>query len=98
VDETVFHVNLLYRVGGGDYILLLRFGLETLTLLGFCRSAYLLGAADQWFICGAVALLITGRELLFFLLSPLTVTLGLVLLIGGALLFSKKVYAKHLWI
>ncbi|MDR1626943.1 MAG: hypothetical protein LBT33_10440 [Spirochaetia bacterium] len=98
VDETVLNANLLYRVGGGDYILLVRFGLEALTLLGFGRSAYLLGSAEQWFICGAVALLITGRELLFFLLSPPTVALGTILMIGGALLFSKKVYAKHLWI
>jgi hypothetical protein len=98
VDETVFNANLLYRVGGGDYILLVRFGLEALTLLGFGRTAYLLGSTEQWFICGAVALLITGRELLFFLSSLPALIIGIILLIGGALLFSKKVYAKHLWI
>jgi hypothetical protein len=98
VDETVFNINLLYRVGGSDYILLVRFGLEALTLLGFGRSAYLLGSSEQWCICGAVALLITGRELLFFLLSPPSVAIGIILLISGALFFSKKVYAKHLWI
>jgi hypothetical protein len=98
VDETVFNPNLLYRVGGTDYIMLVRFGLEALTLLGFCRSAYLAGSAEQWFICGAVALLITGRELVFFLSNPLTIAAGIVLLVCGALLFSKKVYAKHLWI
>jgi hypothetical protein len=98
VDETVFLPNFLYRAGGGNYILLVRFGLEILTLLGFGRSAYLMGAADQWFICGAVALLIIGRELLFFLSAPLAVGAGTILLICGALLFSKKVYAKHLWI
>jgi hypothetical protein len=99
VDETVFRPNLLYRVGGSDYILLVRFGLEALTLLGFGRSAYLVGAADQWFICGAVALLIVGREILFFLsASPLAAAAGIVLLVCGAILFSKKIYAKHLWI
>jgi hypothetical protein len=98
VDETVFRSNFLYRVGGSDYLLLVRFGLETLTLLGFGRSAYKVGGADQWFICGAVALLMTGREILFFLSSPLAVAAGIILLGCGAILFSRKVYAKHLWI
>jgi hypothetical protein len=98
VDETVFQPNLLYRAGGSDYILLVRVGLEILTLLGFGRSAYLVGSADQWFICGSVALLIIGREILFFLSSPISVIAGIILLVCGALLFSRKIYNKHLWI
>jgi hypothetical protein len=98
VDETVFNPNLLYRAGGKDYILLVRFCLEALTLLGFGRSAYLAGSSEQWYICGAVALLIIGRELLFFLSSPLFIVTGLILVVAGAILFSKKIYEKHLWI
>jgi hypothetical protein len=98
VDETVFLPNLLYRVGGSDYILLVRFGLEALTLLGFARSAYLVGSAGQWFICLAVLLMMLGRELVFFLSFPPAIAAGFALLVCGALLFSRKIYEKHLWI
>ena len=98
VDETVFLPTLLYRVGGAAYILLVRYGLEALTLLGYARSAYLAGSAEQWFICLAVLLMLTGRELLFFFSFPLVIAAGFILLICGVLLFSQKIYSKHLWI
>lgn len=98
VDITVFHPNLLYRVGGEDYIILVRFGLEVLTLFGFGRSAFLSGSSEQWYITGSIALVILGRELLFFLSSPLFITAGFAFLAAGALMFSRKSYLKHLWI
>lgn len=98
IDGTVFHPNLLYRVGGEEYILLVRFGLDILTMFGFGRSAFMSGSSDQWYICGSVAMLIIGRELLFFLSSPFFIFLGCVLLVAGSVLFSRKSFAKHLWI
>jgi hypothetical protein len=98
VDSTVFHRSLLYRVGGEQYILLVRIGLEILALIGFGRSAFLSGAREQWIICGSIGMVIIGRELLFFLYSPLLIGAGFLLLTGGTFLFSRKSYEKHLWI
>jgi hypothetical protein len=98
IDSTVFHANLLYRVSGEEFILLVRFGLEILTLFSFGRSAFLSGTAEQRSILGAAVMVILGRELLFFLSSPLFIMTGSVLLVGGSILFSRNSYAKHLWI
>ena len=98
VDGTVFQANMLYRAGGENYILLVRFCLEALTLLGFGRSAYLAGSVQELFICLAVLLMIVGRELIFFRTEPLAIAVGFALLAGGVLLFSRKIYEKHQWI
>jgi len=98
IDSTVFQANLLYRVSGEALILLVRFGLEILTLFGFARSAFLSGTTEQRGILGAAVMVIVGRELLFFLSSPLFILMGSALLVGGAVLFSRFSYAKHLWI
>ena len=97
IDATVFQPNMLYRAGGENYIFLVRFGLEALTVLSFVRSAYLAGSVQELFICLAVFLMITGRELIFFLTEPLAIATGFVLLAGGAILFSRRIYEKHLW-
>lgn len=98
IDGTVFGAELLHRVGGENYIRLVRFALEGLTLLGFVRSAHLAGSPEQWHICGAVALLIPGREIIFFVSSPPLLSMGIALLVLGIVIFSRKIYAKHLWI
>ncbi len=98
VDITKLAPNLLYRVGGNEYILLVRVGLELLTVFGFGRSAFLSASRDQWYIFGAVLLVLAGRDFLFFLSSPGFILLGILFLVSGSLLFSRKSYLKHLWI
>ncbi|MCL1817751.1 MAG: hypothetical protein FWG35_02385 [Spirochaetaceae bacterium] len=98
IDATDFQPTMLYRAGGENYILLVRFALEALTLLGFARSAFLVGSAQEWFICLAVLCMIVGRELIFFHTALPVIAVGFVLVAGGALLFGRKIYEKHQWI
>lgn len=98
IDTTALDPNLLFRVGGAEYVLFVRLGLEALTIFGFGRSAFLSSSSDQWYIFFAIVLVLLGRDLLFFLSSPGFILLGALLLISGALLFSRKSYLKHLWI
>jgi hypothetical protein len=69
-----------------------------LTLLSFARSALISRSREEWSICGAVALLLVGRELIFYKAdSPLSLV-GFVMLAIGSFYFSRKSYLKHLWI
>lgn len=98
VDITSLQPTLLYRVGGEEYLFLLRIGLMVLTLLSFARSALISRSREEWSICGAVALLLVGRELIFYKAdSPLSLV-GFVMLAIGSFYFSRKSYLKHLWI
>ena len=98
IDVTVLRPNLLFRVGGVEYVMLVRLGLEALTVFGFGRSAFLSASSDQWYIFTAILFVLLGRDMLFFFSSPGFILLGVLLLISGALLFSRKSYMKHLWI
>lgn len=98
VDITFLEPVLLYRVGGKEYLLLVRGGLMVLTLLSFARSALVSRLREEWAICGAVALLMVGREVVFFHSHTFLGIGGILCLLVGSFYFSRKSYAKHLWI
>ncbi len=98
VDITSLQPILLYRVGGEEYLLLVRGGLMVLTVLGFARSAFLSRSREAWAICGATAILLVGREIVFFRSDTPLGLLGIFLLGIGSFYFSRKSYLKHLWI
>lgn len=98
VDITTLKPILLYRVGGEQYLLLVRVGLIVLTVLSFVRSAFVSRLKEEWAICGAAAILLAGRELAFFHSDTLLGFLGIFLLGVGSFYFSRKSYLKHLWI
>lgn len=98
VDITTLKPILLYRVGGEDYLLLVRGGLMVLTILSFARTAFLSRSREEWGICGAAAVLLAGREIAFFHSDTPLGFLGIFLLGIGVLYFSWKSYLKHLWI
>lgn len=98
VDITTLKPILLYRVGGEEYLLLVRGGLMVLTVLSFARSALLSRSKEEWTICGAVVVLLMGREISFFHSDTPLGLLGILLLVAGSFYFSRKSYLKHLWI
>ncbi|MFQ3620157.1 MAG: hypothetical protein SNJ78_04325 [Spirochaetales bacterium] len=98
VDITLLNPNLLYRVGGEEYLLLVRIGLMSLTLLSFLRTALIARSREEWALCLAVGAILIGREIVFFRSDSFLGMCGFVLLIAGSIYFSRKSYLKHLWI
>ena len=98
VDITILTPILLYRVGGEEYLLLVRGGLMVLTVLSFARSAFQSRSREEWAICVAAAVLLVGREITFFHSDTPLGFVGISLLGIGSFYFSRKSYLKHLWI
>ena len=97
-DSTELLLNLTYRVGYEKGMLMVFVGFELFTLLNILWAAFMKSSRDYAFILVSLLLVIAGRELLFFLGSPLTAIAGGILLISGTVMFGKKLHTLYLWV
>lgn len=97
VDSSELYQSLLYKVGFEKGLLIVFVGFELFTLLNYLQAAIVRGSSEYFLIPAAVFMVIAGRELLFFLGSPVTVVIGGVLLVGGTVLYGKRLHALYLW-
>lgn len=97
VDSSELYRSLLYKVGFEKGLLIVVIGFELFTLLDYLHAAIVRGSSEYFLIPVAVFMVIAGRELLFFLGSPATTAVGGALLIGGTVLYGKRLHALYLW-
>jgi hypothetical protein len=97
IDSSVLMTSFLYKLGDEKSHWIVTLALEVVTVLNYLIAAYRREKNQFVWIATGVFLILLGRELLSFMLGPLTIVLSLVLAVAGIWLFSKKIYRLYLW-
>ncbi len=98
VDSTMLQVNFLHKLGDERGYMFLHFVLGLLIFLNYL-VACLFRRSRRFLLIGAGALmLLIGKDLLYFGVTPLITGLGILLLTGGTVLFSRQVGNFYLWV
>ena len=97
IDITETSTNRLFKLGnarelGIISILFLFFGIFNYVLFAVQNSS-----KDHALIALGLALVITGREMLFFLHNSIALIAAFLMLIVGTTLFGERTHAVHLW-
>jgi hypothetical protein len=97
VDITETEANLLFRLGNAREL-----GIISALFLGFGVFNYALFAVqnssrDHVLMAGGLALVIAGREMLFFMNNTFAIIAAFLMLIVGTTLFGERSHAVHLW-
>ncbi len=97
VDMTQPEPYLLYNMGnvrelGIVSTLFLSFGVFNFVLYAIQNSS-----RDHLLIAGGLALVIAGREILFFVQNPIVLGVAFLLLVSGTTLFGERTHVVHLW-
>lgn len=98
VDSLVLLPNLLYRTGDERGLQIVSVILYLLVAVNYVYAMITNGAGETGVLLAAMVLVIVGRELLYYLASPLAVILGGVFLSAGTLVFGTRSHAMYLWI
>jgi hypothetical protein len=96
LDTTVFESDLLYRVGDRQGYLFLRVILGLLISADFLIAVRLRRSRRFLLVALAALLLLLGRELAQHGVAPLAAALGLGLLCGGFILFTRQIGVCYL--
>ncbi len=98
IETTRLNTNLLYLPTGNVPAGAIFIALELMSILNYLRAGFLYSNRDYLSLAAGTAFSAAGYELLFFLGSPLLISLGYGFLLAGAFLFIKRIYTIYLWL
>ncbi len=97
VAATQLYPNLVYRIGLAGATHATGAAIGAFAVLNFLHAGFTGGDREYAVLGGAVALVVVGRLVVFHLPHVLAVTVGVVCLIGGAVLFGRRSHQRYLW-
>ncbi|HUX20823.1 MAG TPA: hypothetical protein VMW69_06260 [Spirochaetia bacterium] len=89
--------TLVNRLGSRSQLLAVFFALEAFSVLNFALAAFLKRNVDYIWMALGLLLVMAGKDLLFFLVSPAPDAVGALLLVGGTVLFGHRTHIVYLW-
>jgi hypothetical protein len=96
IDTGSLPANLIHRAGIGTSLQATLVLLIAVSVVNFVHAAVNSGNPRGLITAGAVALLATGREILFYRVEPLSMALGAVAVLAGGILFAGQNYRDFL--
>lgn len=96
MDSTILLTNFLYRLGDEVGIFFLNYAFVFFIILNFLIAA-IKRQKRFFYIVLAVFIVLSGRELLFFIANPAMIIINLFLIAGGTILFSRQIDKIYLW-
>ena len=97
VDVTLLGGNLVHPIGGTRELTIISILFQCFAVLNFALAAVIHHDRNYLFMAAGIALVLIGRELLFYRSDSIALIAAFVLLIGGATLFSERTHEVHLW-
>lgn len=89
--------TLVNRLGSRSQLLSVFFALELFSVLNFLLASFLKRNRDYIWMAAGLFLVIVGKDLLFFLVSPVPDAVAAVLLFAGTMLFGNRTHVVYLW-
>ena len=96
IDTSALPSHLVYHAGMRASLQATLVLLLTIAVLNYVQAAVHHGHPRQLISALAVALMATGRELLFYQIQPVWILVGMVALIAGAIVFAGQNYRDFL--
>lgn len=96
IDTFRIRENLVYSAGFHPSLDAMILVVLVLAVLNFIHAALVVRERRQLMSAGAVALIVLGRETLFYRTEPLLIALGAALLVTGAAVFAVENYRDYL--
>jgi hypothetical protein len=96
IDTGDLPANLVHRAGIGTSLQATLLLLLAVSVVNFVHAALNSGNPRGLITAGAVALMATGRELLFYRVEPLWIVLGAVAVLAGGIIFAGQNYRDFL--
>jgi hypothetical protein len=89
--------TMLNRIGSRSQLLVVFFAIEVFSVLNFLLASFLKRNRDYIWMALGLLLVIVGKDLLFFVVSPVPDAAAALLLIGGTFLFGHRTHIVYLW-
>ena len=97
IDTTATGENLLYRLGNARELGIISLIFLLFGVLNYALYAVQNSSRDHALIAIGLSLVISGREMLFFLNNSIAMIAAFLMLIVGTTLFGERTHAVHLW-
>jgi hypothetical protein len=97
INPTRILPQMMYEVGNRTYMLVIALFFSFFTILNLVLAAVLKSTREYYYIAASVALVLVGNILIMYFISPLLLSLGGFLLVGGSFFFGKLIHGLYLW-
>jgi len=97
IDLTETEAHLLYRMGNNTELLIISALFLCFGVFNYILYAVQNSSKDHVLMAVGLALVIGGREVIFFSRNLIALIVAYIMLIGGAMLFGGRNRAVHLW-
>jgi hypothetical protein len=89
--------TMLNCLGSRGQVFAVFFALEIFSVVNFTLAAFLKRNRDYLWMALGLLMVIVGKDVLFFLVSPIPDALAALVLVGGTILFGHRTHIVYLW-
>lgn len=97
VSSESFLPTLVNRLGSRSQLLAVFVSLELFSVLNFVLASFLKRNRDYLWMALGLLLVVAGKDVLFFFVSPVPDAAAAVILVGGTILFGHRTHLVYLW-
>lgn len=96
-ESTIMMTNFIHKIADEKGFFVTVIIIQLLTIINYLRAGTMSETNDYYYNAAAMAFIIIGANLLFYMSNGITITAGAILLTLGSVIFARRMHKIYLW-